>query len=50
MAIVYEQYEWICYQDLEWLLENNISRYPIIYRIILEVRDDSERRSSDAAN
>lgn len=40
MAIVLEQYEWICYQDLEWLLENNL--------YALEDGDDSKGCSSES--
>lgn len=40
MAIVYEQYEWICEQDLEEALENNSSK--------TEDKDDSERRSRES--
>lgn len=43
---IYE--ESICWEELEWLLENNIGRNFINYRYTLEVGDDSKGCSSES--
>lgn len=43
---IYE--ESICWEELEWLLENNIGRNFINYRYTLEVEDDSKGCGSES--